>query len=157
MTTFTAVKTTCTRLRALAAASLGLGAVLVFASPAWASFGIETFENSIVNQEALPAAQAGSHPYAMTTTIVFDHHATGESEQPIVPDGDPKSLEVNLPAGLIVNPTATKERCTETELELTGGCSNASAVGVVTIYTGLADFGEEEGIKGIVRARSSTW
>ena len=152
MITFTAIKTTSTRLRALAGVSLALGAVLAFAGPAWASFGIETFENSIVNQEGLPAAQAGSHPYAMTTTIVFDHHATGEEETPILPDGDPKSLEVNLPGGLIVNPTATEDRCTEAELEITGGCPNASAVGVVKIYTGLDVFEEEKGIKGILRA-----
>ena len=126
--------------------ALVIGIIGVSAASARASetFGIETFENSIVNQEGLPAAQAGSHPYAMTTTIVFNHHydkklfeeeGGGTAE---VPDGDPKSLEVNLPAGVIVNPAATEVRCTEAELEITGGCPTASAVGIVTIYNATA-------------------
>jgi hypothetical protein len=62
------------------ALALVVGMMGVSAASARASetFGIETFENSIVTQEGLPAAQAGSHPYAMTTTIVFDHHYSEE-------------------------------------------------------------------------------
>jgi hypothetical protein len=121
--------------------ALVIGIVGVSAASARASetFGIETFENSILNQEGLPAAQAGSHPYAMTTTIVFNHHYNEEYKDRNggngeLPDGDPKSLEVNLPAGLIVNPTATEKRCTENEIENTE-CPRAAAVGVATVDT----------------------
>jgi hypothetical protein len=51
--------------------------------------------------------------------------------------GDPKDIEVNLPAGMIVDPLTTETRCTEAELESPEGpasCPNAAAVGVVSIY-----------------------
>jgi hypothetical protein len=117
-------------------------AFVAMASPAWASFGIETFKASVVDREGSPATQAGSHPYAMTTTIVFNHHAVEEND--IAPDGNPKNIAVNLPAGLIANPTATETSCIEAELEK-GVCPNGSAVGVVTIDAGsLAFNGNEE-------------
>ncbi len=123
--------------RAVARTTLALvvlGVIFVAATPASASFGVETFETAALSQEGLPATQAGSHPFAMTTTIVFTHHETGV-EEIVLPDGDPKSLEVNLPVGIIVNPSATELRCTEAELEITE-CPRASAVGVVTVDTG---------------------
>ena len=131
------------------ALALVVGMMGVSAASARASetFGIETFENSIVTQEGLPAAQAGSHPYAMTTTIVFDHHYSeeykeGEGGNGELPDGDPKNIEVNLPAGLIVNPTATEARCTEAEIEISGECPGAAAVGGATVdFSG--GFGEQ--------------
>jgi hypothetical protein len=137
--TFLKLPATISAVFALVMGMMGVSAASARASE---TFGIETFENSIVNQEGLPTAQAGSHPYAMTTTIVFNHHYDeklfieegGGTAQ--IPDGDPKSLEVNLPAGVIVNPAATEVRCTEVKLEATGECPNASAVGVVTIHQG---------------------
>jgi hypothetical protein len=107
-------------------------------SPALASeaFGVETFENPILQQNGMPATQAGSHPFSMSTTFFLKHHR-GEGipeEFFIFPNGgDPKDVVVNLPAGVIVNPIATETRCTEAELENVAGCPNASAVGVVNI------------------------
>jgi len=106
-------------------------------------FGITKFENTIVaNAEGEPATQAGSHPYAMTTRVVFaNHHPTEEEEEEFifegVPNGDPKNVEVNLPAGLIVNPLASETKCTEEELEDAGICPNASVVGVAVLHAGL--------------------
>ncbi len=54
-----------------------------------------------------------------------------------MPDGDAKEVKVYLPAGVIANPTATKERCAETEFEQTGECPLATAVGVVNVKIGL--------------------
>jgi hypothetical protein len=109
--------------------------MVMWASPARAAFGIEKFENLIaMNIEGSPAIQAGSHPYSMTTTVVFNHHEVEEAE--ILPDGDPKDIYVNLPRGMIVNPIATGTKCTEAELENEGGCPNAAAVGIATIYPG---------------------
>jgi hypothetical protein len=117
------------------------GVVCVFASPALASetFGVKSLDSSIVsNAEGVPATQAGSHPYAMTTGITFNHVVTAAGEPPRVSTyGDPKDIEINLPAGLIVNPRATETRCTEAELESPegpNGCPNASAVGVFSVY-----------------------
>jgi len=113
----------------------------IFASPAWASeaFGVESFASSIAsNAEDNAAGQAGSHPYALTTAIVFDHVVTAMEEPPRVRTyGDPKDIEVNLPQGLTIDPRATEARCTEAELESrqeSSGCPNAAAVGVFSVY-----------------------
>ena len=120
--------------------------ILADVSPAWAdeTFGVETFESSIVNQggtgEGVPDLQAGSHPYAITTAITFNHVVTAtEEEEPqrVRTYGDPKDIEVNLPRGLIVKSRATEARCTEAELESPEGpasCPNAAAVGVFSVY-----------------------
>jgi hypothetical protein len=115
--------------------SLALPA-LVLAGPAAASFGIEKFESQIVANEAgVPATQAGSHPYSATFTIAFNDHkeaaGSGSLSENLVPDGDPKKIAVSLPQGLIVDPTAPGERCTEGELVLLA-CPSSSAVGVLT-------------------------
>jgi hypothetical protein len=132
----------------LLAASLAIGVAVAvavafaLASPAWAdeAFGVETFEGSTMrNAEGASATQAGSHPYAMTTTIMFNHIVTAIEEERVRVRtyGDPKDIEVNLPQGVIVDPRATEARCTEAELERGGtstGCPNAAAVGVFSVY-----------------------
>jgi hypothetical protein len=116
---------------------------LGFASPAWAgeTFGVESFASSIAsNPEGTLATQAGSHPYALTTSIVFNHVVTAiEAGEPprVRTYGDPRDIEVNLPQGVIVNPRATETECTEAELESgegPTGCPNTAAVGVFSIY-----------------------
>jgi len=140
-----------TKLRAISATPIGVVillatvtftyiwvAGLVCASSEAAPFGIERFESGIIEQGGAPAVQAGFHPYAMTTTITFDHHeGKSGSGFPFVPNGDPKAVEVSLPAGLIVNPTTTEVRCTESELENSGACPDAAAVGVAELHVGL--------------------
>jgi hypothetical protein len=129
---------------------LVVGIALALAGPAWASetFGVESFASSIVSNEAgMPATQAGSHPYAITTSIVFNHAVTAVEEPPRVRTyGDPKDIEVNLPAGVIVDPRATEARCTEAELESPEGpasCPNGAAVGVFSIYVDGNEFIDE--------------
>lgn len=135
MTTLKAIKMIARRLAVFVAGSLALGA-MAFASPVWASeaFNVEAFENSIVNEQGQPVTQAGAHPYAMTTKIVFNRHEVEKfGEIRFAPEGDPKNIEVNLPVGLVVDPTATGARCTEAQLEHEGDCPSASAVGVVEV------------------------
>jgi hypothetical protein len=131
MTMFTTAKRISGGLRTLAGMLLLMvvATALVSASPAHAGFGFEGFETAVTAvQGGAPATQAGSHPYAMTVTMAFKHHGEGYE---VVPDRDAKNLEVNLPAGLVVNPTAVEARCTEAELEV-GRCPNTAAVGVLT-------------------------
>ncbi len=117
-------------------ASVSIVAFAAVAAPAQASvggFGIETLENRLTNEGGSLAVQAGSHPATMTTTIVFDRHevaGNGGGGSGIVPNGNPRDIEVNFPPGLIVNPNATEVRCTETQL-LSSSCPAAAAVGVV--------------------------
>ncbi len=122
-------------------------AILAHVSPAWAgeAFGVEAFESKIVSNAegaggGVPDLQAGSHPYAITTAITFNHVVTAiEEEEPprVRTYGDPKDIEVNLPPGVIVDPRATETRCTEAELERPEGpasCPNGAAVGVFSVY-----------------------
>jgi hypothetical protein len=127
----------------LAAGLLAAGIASALTSPAFAdeAFGVESFASSVVSDVGgVPATQAGSHPYALTTSIVFNHVVTAiEAGQPqrVRTNGDPKDIELNLPAGVIVDPRATGTRCTESELESPVGpasCPNGAAVGVFSIY-----------------------
>ncbi len=125
--------------RALHALCLSLAVsvmAVVFASPAMAGFGVETFENTFsANQGGLPATQAGSHPDAMVTFISFAHHE--DEPGSVVLNGDAKNVDVGLPAGVLVNPAATPIKCHEAELEI-GDCPSGSAVGVaVTVIETL--------------------
>jgi hypothetical protein len=94
--------------------------------------------------EGPPETIAGSHPYSMTTKLVFNHEVLEEEEGVVVANiyGEPKNVRVNLPPGLIVNPLATETRCTEAQLKngsRAGGCPDSAAVGVVTTY--ISGFG----------------
>ncbi len=156
-------------MKALAVGLLVVGLAFVLASPAWASaaFGVEAFGSSIEDQGHVPVTQAGSHPYALTTMIMFNHEVTEEEEDyeengkgdevPLEePEifthiyGNPRHLDVNLPAGLVVDPAATSAKCSEAQLETNtgagGACPAASAVGVVTVY--INGLGEK--VKGAV-------
>jgi hypothetical protein len=122
---------------------MAMGIAFAFAGSALAdeTFGVESFASSIVsNAGGALATQAGSHPYALTTSIVFNHVVTAieAGQAPRVrTSGDPKDIEVNLARGVVVDPRATEARCTEAELESAGGpagCPNGAAVGVFSIY-----------------------
>ena len=75
------------------------------------AFGVNKFTNMIVNENREPATQAGSHPYAITTTIEFATHVpeagsiAAEAELEPAPNGLAKEIEVGFPTGVIVNPT----------------------------------------------------
>jgi hypothetical protein len=118
---------------------------LASASPAYATeevFGIESFSTSLTDQAEAPVTQAGAHPYAMTTTIVFNHIV--EEKQVLEPGeevptrvktyGDPKNVTANLPVGVIANPGATSTRCTEASLDEAAACPRSSAVGLVSVH-----------------------
>ncbi len=151
MIRFTAIKQAPRGLRMLLAASLAAVAmVFVLAGTASASFGIETFGIAAVagSENGPPATQAGSHPYALKTTIVLDHHEPSQTQRQDglpgeIPDGDPKNISVNLPKGLVVNPTATETKCTEGELENGAQCPRTSAVGFATLGLSLLSGMEE--------------
>ncbi len=114
----------------VAVVAVALAAVALFALPAAAraseKFGIERIEQQAEEQSGAPATQAGSHPYEFTTTLLLDRHALS-SEQlaeglgdvgPLgheIADGDPKDVEVTLPAGVAVNLLAV-QRCSEQQL-----------------------------------------
>jgi hypothetical protein len=89
---------------------------------------------SITEADGSDATQAGSHPYQVTAGINF---STGSEGGAIVAlSGGVKDLRIDLPVGLIVDPTATVARCTEAQLESGAsrgtGCPDTSQVGALS-------------------------
>jgi hypothetical protein len=107
------------------------------------SFVVTEFEGNVTrNPAGEPDTQAGSHPYAVSTSISFatepiENPETGETH--MVPTQNIKNVDVELPAGLIGDPSATP-RCTAEELAAPLGssesCPDNTQVGTTTIVTG---------------------
>ena len=95
-----------------------------------ASFGIDSYEAMTLSENGTPATEAGSHPFQLTTTFSLNEN----SER--YPVALPKDIHLNLPPGLIGNPTAI-EQCTMTDffalVETTNLCPPSSVVGVATV------------------------
>jgi hypothetical protein len=129
-------------IRALFAVAVTVVVLMCVPGAAWASepepFAIESFESTLgaLNEkgELVPATQAASHPYEMTITLGLDHHPGEEVPEP---NGSPRDIETNLPAGVVVNPTASGAKCPASELDSIFVCQNAAAVGVVNASIGL--------------------
>jgi hypothetical protein len=102
-------------------------------SAAKAPFGVENVHEWFTNANGTPDTQAGSHPYEMTTSVMFN---TGANEQP---RGQVKDVHLELPAGLVGNINATP-RCGRPEfdvhlIELFPNCPPDTQVGVANLYT----------------------
>lgn len=114
----------------LAASALTMAAL---AAPASAAFALKGLDLAFEEKGGGPAMLAGSHPFALTTSLSFQTRP--EQDIPFeVPDGSPKDLTIAFPPGLAVNPTATG-RCTALEF-LQEECSLDSQVGVTEVTLG---------------------
>lgn len=91
-----------------------LAAALLAAPPAQAEFGFkpgtEGFEVKAIAPDApeapgvpVPATLAGSHPYQLSVSVGLN--ASGPPGAGL-PDGDLRELEIELPTGMLVNPSA---------------------------------------------------
>jgi hypothetical protein len=118
------------RLKVLALATV-LGVVLAVAAavPALAAYGLNNFAVTFTNADGSPANQAGSHPFAMTTS--FNSNFSGET-----PDGDIKDLNIEEVAGFVGNATAVP-RCSAADfLDAPSGepkCNADTAVGQIAV------------------------
>ncbi len=77
-------------------------------SPSPAPFGISNVGMSITGVDGAPDTQAGDHPYAVTTNLDFDTVPGSFNNPWLTPEG-PKDVVVDLPMGLVGNPTAAPE------------------------------------------------
>jgi hypothetical protein len=87
-----------------------------------------------------PSLLAGSHPYQLTANVGFPTERLGEE---LTGAGHPRDALVKLPRGLVGNPAATPDLCTEAELtsDETPGCPRASQVGTVEVTSLLGGVG----------------
>jgi hypothetical protein len=103
-----------------------IAALAVAVAPAMAEFGVKKFAVSARNENGTPDVQAGSHPYALTSTFVLN---------PV--QGDVKDVKLELPPGFVGDPNATP-KCSFTEFakaeKTEPSCPNDTAVGVATAY-----------------------
>jgi hypothetical protein len=122
--------------------AVGLGWLLACAPAAWAGFGFPAeggLSVSIVNQDGSPDTQAGSHPFAYTTTVAVD---TEEREGiPAPAGGDVKDIEVALPSGFVGDPSAVpqctlerfREKFEENLFEFKETCPDSSQIGILEV------------------------
>ncbi|HEV7518066.1 MAG TPA: hypothetical protein VGR07_17340, partial [Thermoanaerobaculia bacterium] len=139
------------RRRHVAAVVFGLAFALVglVAVPtAQAGFGLrpgpEGFSVAATEEGGSLDTQAGSHPLALTTEVNFNL-GPGSPGEPGVPftDGDVKDLQLDLPAGLIENPSTVPQcalaqfhtpRQSPFEESLSGeSCPERTQIGVVEV------------------------
>jgi hypothetical protein len=142
-----------TRLAVILCLLLGVLSVDAVAAPtALAGFGFPAeggMTVAITNQDGTPDVQAGSHPFAFTTTLAVN---TEVREGKIAPaDGDQQNIEVSLPPGLVGDPSATPQ-CSleqfraEPKNNLLGfreDCPDTSQIGIAELYFGSARFWPE--------------
>jgi hypothetical protein len=133
--------------RLLAFLAPGLLALGVLLSPAAAQGfqflpGEEGFSARAIADGGATAKQAGLHPYQLDVGVGFEL-----DDQPgsLSPDGDVRNLTIDLPTGLLLNPSAINsctrvnfQRPRQSEFETTSGesCPDSSQVGTVELTSG---------------------
>jgi hypothetical protein len=100
-----------------------------------AAFAINDFSVRVDGADGSRDAEAGGHPYGVTTTFGIPsrlEHAAGEARA--LPIEEPKDVVVDLPLGLVGNPQAAPQ-CPLADLvknAFESACPKASRVGLVT-------------------------
>jgi len=100
-----------------------------------AGFGLKELDVSFENQDGSTAIQAGSHPYAMTTSVSFDTKPS-EGIGYEVPDGAPKDLSIGQVEGLVGNPTAVPSCSNADFLAKPPACPLSTQIGTARIEQG---------------------
>lgn len=115
-------------------------------SSAAVPFAIKQFAFEPLEASGAPSTQAGGHPWQLSTTLststTFSPTAKGLFPTQFAPVKNLKNVVVELPAGMLGNPTATP-KCTQSQL-IENQCPHASRVGQFAVIGGLFVFGEFE-------------
>jgi hypothetical protein len=83
------------------------GAALLVPATAQAEFGLESLDVTFTNKDGTTVTQAGSHPFAVTTSEQFK--TTIDPKHGEVPDESVKDLILEQIPGLVGNPNATPQ------------------------------------------------
>jgi hypothetical protein len=104
------------------------------------NFGIEAFDGQYADSNGSVFTQAGGHPHEATVQIVVKNHPDTIPGYVglLTPNGQPKEIEGELPAGFLGNATAAQQ-CTMAELKggpgsLNTECPLDSIVGTTDVY-----------------------
>ena len=114
---------------------------LVPASSAHASFGVSEFDIGLPLESGAPDRLSGTHPHSFEINI-------GLNKAGQLSDGDLRDLDLEMPAGLLLNPTSVTEcsavafrtpRVSSHAESLSGeSCPNSSQIGVVAVHSSYA-------------------
>lgn len=119
--------------RALASLAAASALLMALAAPAAAEFGLKELDVTFTNADGSIATQAGSHPFAFTTTLGVNTSIQPGGE---VPEGEVKDLEIGQIEGLVGSQTAVP-RCSSadfnTRVEGRPSCPDSTAVGIVAV------------------------
>ena len=105
-----------------------------------AGFGFEGYSQLAEEEGGVVDTQAGSHPFQLTTNILFNNRGLNPEHHPVA-SGLVKDVVDRLPAGLIGNPTPFAQ-CTDQQFAtspqvqsefIVNECPAASAIGVATV------------------------
>ena len=114
--------------------------VVLYPSVAKAAFAVKTVDGAVDASELGDAyTQAGGHPFRASTVFEVSSATDTTLFPPTnLPEGSVRDVRVELPAGLVGNPTAAAE-CSEEQLQTTVGFTNAcplgSQVGIAEVVT----------------------
>ncbi|HVT00135.1 MAG TPA: hypothetical protein VHE08_06420 [Solirubrobacterales bacterium] len=100
-------------------------------SPEAAPFGIAALWSGAFEADGRPSTQAGGHPYSDMTWFMVNTDRSRSGQ--IVPAGDVKDVNADLPAGFVGNPLVTAERCPLGVLVGAPGtiCESGAGVGIL--------------------------
>jgi hypothetical protein len=118
---------------ALTLASAALFALSLAPAARGAEFGIQEAAFGFLNEDGLPATQAGSHPFAVTTDIAFDtafEPASGYE----VPVDSARSVRVSFPPGFVGDPKAMPY-CADADF-IVEKCPVSAQIGVADVTVG---------------------
>lgn len=127
--------------RALGAIVLALASILATSSVAQAAFGFEKVDVTFTNADGSPATQAGTHPFAFTTTLNLN--AKPGPGGGLLPDEQAKDVEIEFPPGLVGNPEAVPTCSSFEFVTVIGGvvqCPASTMVGKAFVVAGPNEF-----------------
>ncbi len=109
-------------------------------TPEQAQFGFQSISTLLTDADGAAYSQAGGHPYSFLAHFQVNQsfNAGLEGSYPV---RNSRVIAAKLPKGLVVNPSATKTRCTEAQFEASASteCPDSSAIGLA--YPALNAFG----------------
>lgn len=114
--------------RALLVCCLALLGACLAAPGASAEFGFRQVSFEAREADGTATTQAGSHPFALSATVLFETTGAGKD---LLPDGNVRNLRITLPEGLIGTPSALAH-CTHPAF-VDNNCGRAAALGTVQV------------------------
>jgi len=117
--------------------------LLALAAPtfAQATFGLDEVGVEFEDKEGNPVRDAGSHPFAMATTVDVNTAVVEDANE--IPDGMLKDLVVDLPPGLAGIPKVVPACLAKGFAELDDGrplCPNEAVVGIASVKAAFFPF-----------------